>query len=183
MTIALIADIHGNLAAFDAVLEVLEQEHPDEIVCLGDVAATGPQPREVVQRLRTLGCPVVMGSAGRGIARPTRGRRKYQCSRLARTEIVNPAASDSRSVPAGLGEIGAHSPWAEPAILSLRDEEAVSVDFGVFRTTEERNRARHVRARDAARARGSGGGRRRYRREPVPHDVAAEARTSSMPSL
>ena len=63
MTIALIADIHGNLAAFDAVLEVLEQEHPDEIVCLGDVAATGPQPREVVQRLRTLGCPVVMGNA------------------------------------------------------------------------------------------------------------------------
>ncbi|MGH2616784.1 MAG: metallophosphoesterase family protein, partial [Thermomicrobiales bacterium] len=38
MTIALIADIHGNLAAFGAVLEALQREQPDQIVCLGDVA-------------------------------------------------------------------------------------------------------------------------------------------------
>lgn len=63
MRIALIADIHGNLAALDAVLDVLEQELPDQIVCLGDVSATGPQPREVLTRLRQLGCPVVMGNA------------------------------------------------------------------------------------------------------------------------
>lgn len=63
MRIALIADIHGNLAALDAVLNALEQEHPDQIVCLGDVSATGPQPREVLTRLRQLGCPVVMGNA------------------------------------------------------------------------------------------------------------------------
>jgi putative phosphoesterase len=63
MTIALIADIHGNLAALEAVLEALRAEPPDEIVCLGDVAATGPQPREVLRRLRGLGCPMVMGNA------------------------------------------------------------------------------------------------------------------------
>ena len=63
VTIALIADIHGNLAALDAVLDALGAEPPDEIVCLGDVAATGPQPREVLRRLRELGCPVVMGNA------------------------------------------------------------------------------------------------------------------------
>jgi putative phosphoesterase len=63
LAIALIADIHGNLAALDAVLEALKAEPPDQIVCLGDVAATGPQPREVVRRLRELGCPVVMGNA------------------------------------------------------------------------------------------------------------------------
>jgi putative phosphoesterase len=63
MTIALIVDIHGNLAAFDAVLDALRAEPPDQIVCLGDVAATGPQPREVVRRLRELGCPAVMGNA------------------------------------------------------------------------------------------------------------------------
>lgn len=62
-TIALIADIHGNLAALDAVLDALGTMPPDQIVCLGDVAATGPQPREVVRRLRGLGCPVVMGNA------------------------------------------------------------------------------------------------------------------------
>ena len=63
LTIALIADIHGNLAAFDAVLDALKAEPPDQIVCLGDVAATGPQPREVLQRLHELGCPIVMGNA------------------------------------------------------------------------------------------------------------------------
>jgi putative phosphoesterase len=63
MTIALIADIHGNLAAFDAVLDALAREQLDRIVCLGDVAATGPQPREVARRLHGLGCPVVMGNA------------------------------------------------------------------------------------------------------------------------
>ncbi len=63
MTLALIADIHGNLAAFDAVLDALRAEPADQIVCLGDVAATGPQPREVLRQLHGLGCPVVMGNA------------------------------------------------------------------------------------------------------------------------
>ena len=63
MTIALIADIHGNLAALESVLDALRAEPTDQIVCLGDVAATGPQPREVLRRLRELECPVVMGNA------------------------------------------------------------------------------------------------------------------------
>jgi putative phosphoesterase len=63
LTIALVADIHGNLAAFDAVLDALKAEPLDQIVCLGDVAATGPQPREVLRRLRERGCPVVKGNA------------------------------------------------------------------------------------------------------------------------
>jgi putative phosphoesterase len=71
MTIALIADIHGNLAALHAVLDALTREHPDQIVCLGDVAATGPQPREVLRRLRELGCPVVMGNADAELLDPS----------------------------------------------------------------------------------------------------------------
>ena len=63
MKVALISDIHGNLAALEAVLADLERDGPDRIVCLGDVAATGPQPRETVERLRALGCPAVMGNA------------------------------------------------------------------------------------------------------------------------
>jgi predicted phosphodiesterase len=63
MRIALIADIHGNLAALDVVLDVIARERPNHVVCLGDVAATGPQPREVLARLRAFGCPMVMGNA------------------------------------------------------------------------------------------------------------------------
>lgn len=63
MLIALIADIHGNAVALERVLAELEREQPDRVVCLGDVAATGPQPREAIGLLRATGCPVVLGNA------------------------------------------------------------------------------------------------------------------------
>lgn len=62
MRIGLIADIHGNFIALERVLGELEREQIDQIVCLGDVAALGPQPHEVLERLRELNCPVVMGN-------------------------------------------------------------------------------------------------------------------------
>lgn len=61
--IGIFGDIHGNAVAFDAVLAALLAEGIEQFVCLGDVVATGPQPREVAQRLRDLHCPVVMGNA------------------------------------------------------------------------------------------------------------------------
>lgn len=61
MRIGLISDIHGNLLALDAVLEELDREEVDQLVCLGDVAV-GPQPAETLARVRELGCPVVMGN-------------------------------------------------------------------------------------------------------------------------
>jgi predicted phosphodiesterase len=61
--IALISDIHGNLAALEVALAEIARAGVDEIVCLGDVAATGPQPHEVLARLREIGCPVVLGNA------------------------------------------------------------------------------------------------------------------------
>ena len=63
MRVAIISDIHGNLVALDAVLAELAAAPVDQVVCLGDVAASGPQPRESVERLRGLGCPVVMDNA------------------------------------------------------------------------------------------------------------------------
>jgi predicted phosphodiesterase len=62
MRIGLIADIHGNLFALEAVLDELAREQIDHIICLGDVAALGPQPHEVLARLQTLNCPVTMGN-------------------------------------------------------------------------------------------------------------------------
>ncbi len=72
MRIAIIADIHGNLTALEAVLADLEDTGADRVVCLGDVAATGPQPHETVARLRALGCPVVMGNTDAASFRPVR---------------------------------------------------------------------------------------------------------------
>ena len=60
--IAILADIHGNLSALEAVLAEIAAESIERIICLGDVANLGPQPREVIARMRGLGCPVVMGN-------------------------------------------------------------------------------------------------------------------------
>lgn len=62
MRIALIADIHGNLPALQATLERLMRMDVAHIICLGDVAATGPQPHECLRLLRETECPVVMGN-------------------------------------------------------------------------------------------------------------------------
>jgi len=61
MRAGLIADIHGNLPGLDAVLRELEREDVDEIICLGDVAV-GPKPVETLERVKELGCRVVMGN-------------------------------------------------------------------------------------------------------------------------
>src|SRR4030042_3142800 len=50
---AIIADIHSNLAAFQAVLADLQRNGgAEEIWCLGDVVGYGPDPRECIDLLR-----------------------------------------------------------------------------------------------------------------------------------
>jgi hypothetical protein len=63
MKVGIISDIHGNAIGLEAVLADLQAEPVDEVVCLGDAIQGGPQPAQVVLRLRHLGCPVVMGNA------------------------------------------------------------------------------------------------------------------------
>jgi predicted phosphodiesterase len=63
MRLAVFSDLHGNCVALDAVLADLKLQAVDAMVCLGDAAQGGPQPADVVQRLRELHCPVIMGNA------------------------------------------------------------------------------------------------------------------------
>jgi len=52
MRYLIISDIHGNLAAFDAVLAHVDMETIDQIWCLGDVVGYGPCPNECIARLQ-----------------------------------------------------------------------------------------------------------------------------------
>jgi predicted phosphodiesterase len=61
--VALFSDVHGNAVAFDAMLRDLDGRSVDHVVCLGDHAQGGAQPAECLERLRALGCPVVMGNS------------------------------------------------------------------------------------------------------------------------
>ncbi|MDX6503554.1 MAG: hypothetical protein QOE29_679, partial [Gaiellaceae bacterium] len=46
MRVAVISDVHGNLAALEAVLEAIRRERLDAIWCLGDTVGYGPRPNE-----------------------------------------------------------------------------------------------------------------------------------------
>ena len=62
MRVALISDIHGNYVSLKAVLDDIDKQDVDDIICLGDVATLGPQPAEVVAQLRQIGCQSVLGN-------------------------------------------------------------------------------------------------------------------------
>jgi predicted phosphodiesterase len=51
MRVGIVADIHGNLPALEAVLEDLARQSPDVVVAAGDLALRGGHPRETVQLL------------------------------------------------------------------------------------------------------------------------------------
>jgi predicted phosphodiesterase len=50
--VAVISDIHGNLAALEAVLVEIDAAAPDEIWCLGDMTGYGAKPNECVDVVR-----------------------------------------------------------------------------------------------------------------------------------
>ncbi len=62
MKIAVISDIHANLEALEAVLSDIESQQPDRIICLGDLVGYGPDPDEVVRRVRESGITCVLGN-------------------------------------------------------------------------------------------------------------------------
>ncbi len=71
-TWAVLADIHGNPVALDAVLVECAADGIDRFIVVGDLA-WGPDPRPVVERIMGLGdgAVVVRGNADREVADPT----------------------------------------------------------------------------------------------------------------
>src|SRR5262245_59068042 len=62
MRVALISDLHANEVALRAVRASIEKIGVDQVVCLGDVATLGPRPGFVIEALRELGCPCILGN-------------------------------------------------------------------------------------------------------------------------
>ena len=70
MRIAIVSDIHGNRTAFEAVLADLKRTSPDFILHGGDLADGGSSPVEIVDRMRDLGWPGVVGNTDEMLFRP-----------------------------------------------------------------------------------------------------------------
>jgi predicted phosphodiesterase len=69
-TVAVLADIHGNLAALRAVLADLARRSYDRMVIAGDLVRSGPRPAETVDVLWDLEAAVLYGNSDRAVADP-----------------------------------------------------------------------------------------------------------------
>src|SRR5258706_37688 len=62
MKYAIIADIHGNLEAFQVVLEDIHAQNATHVVCLGDVVGYNANPKECLDIVRNMNIPCVKGN-------------------------------------------------------------------------------------------------------------------------
>ena len=73
-TFAVIADMHGNLPALEAVLDDLAVVKPDAIYFAGDFVNRGPQSGAVVERAMALELPAISGNHDTWLASMAHGR-------------------------------------------------------------------------------------------------------------
>lgn len=118
-TIAVLADIHGNLQALEAVLADLEKDLPlDGILVAGDMVS-GPDQQHVLQRLVDLGAVMIQGNNERRIDRMLDGTapvyfytaRQFALARWASTHLTADQQALIHSLPE---QTVFHLPGADP---------------------------------------------------------------------
>ncbi len=67
--VAVVTDLHGNLAALEAALTRVEELTPDQVLCGGDLVGYGPRPNEVCALVRERAIPTIYGNYDYAIAR------------------------------------------------------------------------------------------------------------------
>ena len=83
MKFAIIADIHGNLEAFQTVLEDIKAQKCTHYACLGDVVGYNANPKECLDIVRSMNIPTV------------KGNHDEYCSGDNALEGFNPAAAEA----------------------------------------------------------------------------------------
>ncbi|HEY7525495.1 MAG TPA: metallophosphoesterase family protein [Candidatus Limnocylindria bacterium] len=149
MRIAVLSDIHANLAALDAVRDDLPPV--DEVWVLGDIVGYGPQPNEVIARLQELGARSVMGNHdGAAIGQVDIGWFNPDAARAIRwtAEVVD---DNARAYLATLpqvrreGELTAvHGSPRDPTWEYVTDPEVAMANLGSFDTRLCLNGHTHV---------------------------------------
>ncbi|GFZ81212.1 serine/threonine protein phosphatase [Paenibacillus marchantiophytorum] len=81
--LAIISDIHGNMPAYEAVMQDIQQRAVTQIICLGDLVGKGPHSEQAVDRVREDCDVVIMGNWDDFIGNPTEDMiLKWQQERL-----------------------------------------------------------------------------------------------------
>jgi len=68
MRLLVLSDIHANITALEAALAAAEGRW-ERAVCLGDLVGYGPDPNEVIDRVRALGTTVIRGNHDKAAVR------------------------------------------------------------------------------------------------------------------
>ena len=61
MRYLVLSDIHANLTALEAALSAVKGRW-ERVVCLGDIVGYGPDPNEVIDRVRKMGARIIRGN-------------------------------------------------------------------------------------------------------------------------
>ena len=108
MRIAALSDIHGNLAALDAVLEDAGKRGCDLMVNLGDILSGPLQPAETATRLMALDLPTIRGNHERQLLEQSQ-ERMGASDAYARTRLTDMQMDWLRALPTSLRlEAGVH---------------------------------------------------------------------------
>jgi predicted phosphodiesterase len=99
MRLAVIADIHGNALALEAVLADLPRHTPDLVVNLGDCVSGPLWPRETVERLAALGAPTVRGNHDREVSAAVTSADMGPSDRYAHGELTAEQRAQLGSLP------------------------------------------------------------------------------------
>ena len=106
MRAGIIADIHSNLPAFEAVLEAIEQLDVDSILCAGDVVGYGAHPNECCARMRSLEVRSIAGNHDRAaITKAVSGLNPYAAAAAIWTgeHLDNDSRNFLSELPSDLG--------------------------------------------------------------------------------
>ena len=91
MRIGVIADVHANEVALEAVLA--DVPPVDGLVCAGDVVGYNPWPAECVEAIRDRGVPTIMGNHDRAVASGT----SFRFNRMAAAGVEHARAALSEA--------------------------------------------------------------------------------------
>ena len=62
MRLAIFSDIHGNYQAAKTIMDDINKNNFDEIICLGDIIGIGPKPKECLELLLNSGITILAGN-------------------------------------------------------------------------------------------------------------------------
>lgn len=140
--LAVIADVHANLPALDAVLADIDARTVDAVLCLGDIVGYGPAPGAALDRVREVCAVSVMGNHDEAVATgngidvlPTDGQAAARAHREALSEDHLEWLGGLPLTAEAYGVTLAHAGPFEPASWPRLDSfSAVQAQFAAFDT-------------------------------------------------